>query len=265
MVPLAIVAQVIGSVALLTYCVDTEFTLWSIAASILYSILFKVMHVWLGNETIEGYPKVAYYVSLLSQCVVLPSITCGLVWKHRHDFEGWLYGPHGAPERDPWRMAVFSSIAGAMMKDFWIYGDINEWFMVIHHFFSLYACCFVSNATVFQGHIALNGLQAECLSFIYNVRVLWPSNTSRAIHCIVMTLSNFCGIICTYLYCTEVEDDALLYRKALYCLISTALVAVRFAGANESLQDIRKGPGSPTWGRASRAPSPLKKTTISRR
>jgi hypothetical protein len=232
-----IIAPTVASLVLLAWVVDIPFMLWSVAWSGFYTGLSAVLQAVFGTEPVEGYPKWAYFSSLFQQVIVLPFLTAGLVYSHRNELNDWLYGPTDTTATDVWRIAVFSSIAGAMLKDYWVYGNLNEWFYIVHHIISIYACCFCSASPVYLGQIALNGIQAESWSLIYNIRTLWPSIPTRIAHISIMTASNFAGLWMCYDFC-QLDVPGILFHKLSYAFISVGLVAVRFAGVNESVRDL---------------------------
>eukprot|EP00759_Apiculatamorpha_spiralis_P058383 PhF_6_TR9193/c0_g1_i2/m.14363 len=177
-VMIEILLPVIGSLAILVYMTDRFFIFYSIAWAVaLTGVKFACKSIF-GSDLVANYPRWSYFSSIFLQVVVLPVCSFGILYTHWNSMDDWMWGSNPG-DIDFWKTQSMASIAGAMMKDYWIYGGGNEWFFVAHHLVSIYAAAFCHSSPVWSGHVAVSGIQAESLSLVYNFRTLYPSRHTR--------------------------------------------------------------------------------------
>eukprot|EP00906_Rhabdomonas_costata_P009441 RCo013356 len=214
-----------------TAWVTTSWTpvLASLGWAAMYTVVCGVLKRNTRPQMLEGYPRWSYFLSVVHQGLCLPVIWL-LLLRARHSmrFTTWLNLTwQGPPHPLMLEQLVHCSIIGAMMKDFWVYGDLNQWFFVVHHLLTVVGdslCLCVPSGV---GIVTLNALNAEVLSVAYNIKVLYPSTASRLAHLVLMGLSNTGGVALSVLFALRPIP---LWWRVVYCSLAGMILAFRCAG-----------------------------------
>eukprot|EP00760_Papus_ankaliazontas_P022869 PhM_4_TR19056/c0_g1_i1/m.3219 len=231
--------SVLLCVACASFFVDTHFMVGCAVWSFAYTVICNVLRVGGGpssHDVVDGYPRWVYYMCMLYQVVILPTLAVLDFTRHNDvPFADWALGP--ARRDDVWNRVLYMSFVGAMLKDFWVYGTMDEWFFILHHIVSVCGCCFV---VTIPTHLALfvgTSVQAEVASVFYNVKTLYPSTTTRLIHITFMSLSNFGGGVAALYFALE-ADAKFMSQKVIFSVITALLVLVRCGGVVYSAREI---------------------------
>jgi hypothetical protein len=174
-------------------------TVMAMSWALFYIVVCAVLKFLVCDETLEGYPRWAYFASVLHQGIVLPLIALPLLWQPI-TFEQWM--------AQPWNsellveQMVHCSIIGAMIKDYWLYGDSIDWFFSIHHLLTVCGCSLCLVVPKGVGIVTLNALNAEICSVFYNCKVLFPCALTSVNLFVFMGISNLAALYIAHQFIT---------------------------------------------------------------
>ena len=126
----------------------------------------------------DGYGRWAYNLSIFHQAIVLPTIAVlALIWGSPARTIDWLRAP--SESLDPLSRQIFYSTAGAMAKDFWIYGQSVDLWLGLHHVMTISGCGLCLSLDAGSGLAALLAFLGEVSSATYNLHIIRPCASTK--------------------------------------------------------------------------------------
>ena len=139
------------------------------------------------------------------------------------------------------------SVAGAMLKDHWVYGNRNHWTLLVHHAMTSYACGWCLGVPFLKERVFYVGVGVEVSSLFYNLAILFPVRKFAALQVVFVTLSNLnCVGLLWEVMKVGKEGGAVPYLwfwQLSYAVVCAGLLTFRFAGVWSAVQILRGSRG----------------------
>jgi len=185
-----------------------------------------------GRDSIDGYSRGSYYISIIHQVFICPAFLILIlsIRGSEYSMAGFqLYWYRSWPSSDDSylleRSAIIATI-GYELKDF-LYGKVSFGFL-LHHIFTFGGCllCLFTPAAV--GLVTVNCLVAELGSAFSNLYTLYKGKSLLFTYVMAMTLSNCLAGWITSEY-WRLETVTLPFR-ASYLVLAALLIIFRTIG-----------------------------------
>ncbi|KNH09693.1 valyl-tRNA synthetase [Perkinsela sp. CCAP 1560/4] len=225
---------ILSFIAMYVYC-DVDTIILTLGFAAVHTAVSHLCARNFSHKTLLGYPTWAYYASIFQQLIVLPPIAALIIWRESGNINGWLFsiqeidGKYPA-YKDLLKTLSLMTTASAMIKDYWMYGNDNQWGFIIHHITTAFACAFCLAIPIYSGAVIFVGMFAEFTSLFYNLRVLKPSPVRNFMHVAFMGISNVLAIWLCRLMWVEIIDAVYFHWKVGFTLIVAILSVFRFSG-----------------------------------
>lgn len=172
----------------------------------------------------DGYGRWAYNLSIIHQAVVLPAlaIVAAALGGQSVRTVDWLRAP--SENLNFVSRHIFYSTMGAMGKDFWIYGNRLELWLLVHHVATIGGCALCMSLDSGGGLAVANAFMGELSSATYNLHIIRPCFPTKCLRVVSIGCVNISVLLTS---CWLLFMDNHWLKSTAYLTLCVSIFSLR--------------------------------------